>query len=84
MTLDLEAVARALFAAENDPILWCDHPPEVRRYYRDSARIAADMIRAQVLEEAAQVAEDYRAWASESWVAGAHIAASIRAMKEQP
>ena len=49
----VEAVARALFASENDPILWCDHTDETRNSYRDSARIAAKMIRDQVLEEAA-------------------------------
>jgi len=78
MTLDLEAVARAMFASADNPILWCDHSDKTRNYYRGYAKIAAEMIRADVLEEAAKVAVDWHQWGPTA------TAAAIRSLKEQP
>jgi hypothetical protein len=79
MKLDpIETVARALFAADNDPILWCDHTDETRNIYRDYARIAAKMIRAAALEEAAKAID------KDGWYTSEEIAAAIRALKERP
>jgi hypothetical protein len=67
-----------MFAHDQDPILWCDHTDETRNVYRDYARIAAKMIRAAALEEAAQVAEEI---SPEAFQIPSDIAAAIRALK---
>jgi hypothetical protein len=85
MTLDpaiVEAVARELFAHDQDPILWCDHTDETRNNYRAAAVEALTATAPLILEQAAKVAEDYdEQWGTDD---GENIAAAIRALKEQP
>jgi len=96
MTIDpdaiIEAAARALCDARNMP--WEQSTPGSQKFYLDLALsvvpVVAPLIRAAALEEAAQVAEEYRKWddrqflPSDPILAGDRIAAAIRALKEQP
>jgi hypothetical protein len=83
--MKLEPVARAMFAHDADPILWCDHTDATRNCYRDYARIAAEMIREQVLEEAAtRLLELAREERNLDGATLSRAAEYLRALKEPP
>jgi len=79
----IEAAAKAIGQANVDNN-WEGIPEDYREWYRELAMCAlvkvAPLIRAQVLEEAAKVAEDIL----DQLRMADHVSAAIRALKEQP
>jgi hypothetical protein len=87
MTLDpaIEAVARELFAHDQDPILWCDHTDETRNNYREAAVEALTAAAPLILEKAAKALECLaREERNLDAATLERAAARVRALKEQP
>ena len=85
----IEAAVRAMCDAADLSSFWSDGD-EAWRVATAIVSAVAPMIRAQVLEEAAKVAEDYYRIAASRWPKPSYlpitdqIAAALRALKEQP
>jgi hypothetical protein len=79
----LEAAARALREIEDKLDLRCGDDSDAQKVIHALIVVVTPLIRADALEEAAKVTEDYDRDGAFAWMAR-DIAAAIRALKEQP